>query len=140
MSSCSALIEDLRFSAGFVRVLHNRQRLRTLLLMAEVTLYTKPMCPHCFRARQRLRRRGATIREIRSTGNVQVARSQLRDRFGADTFPQIVIGERHIGGAEDLVRLDKSGELARLLAGRRSPSRTERSSQECSGSTFPPIG
>ena len=43
-------------------------------------------------------------------------RAELRDRFGAETFPQIVIGERHIGGAGDLVRLDRSGELARLLA------------------------
>jgi glutaredoxin 3 len=84
--------------------------------MVEVTLYTKPMCAHCFRARQRLRRRGATIREIRSTENVEGVRSELRDRFGADTFPQMVIGERHIGGAEDLVRMNKSGELAQLLA------------------------
>ena len=43
-------------------------------------------------------------------------RVELRNRFGADTFPQILIGERHIGGAVDLVRLDKSGELVRLLA------------------------
>jgi len=84
--------------------------------MAEVTLYTKPMCRHCIRARQRLRRRGATIHEVQSTEDVEGARSKLRDQFGADTFPQIVIGERHIGGADDLVRLDKSGELARLLA------------------------
>jgi glutaredoxin 3 len=87
-----------------------------LHLMAEVTLYTKPMCRHCFRARRRLRRRGATIHEIRTTEGIDRMRAELRDRFGADTFPQIVIGEQHIGGAVDLVRLDKSGGLARLLA------------------------
>jgi glutaredoxin 3 len=84
--------------------------------MAEVTLYTKLRCRHCFRARRRLRRRGATIHEIRTVEDIDRMRAELRDRFGAETFPQIVIGERHIGGAGDLVRLDKSGQLARLLA------------------------
>ena len=59
---------------------------------------------------------GATIHEIGAAGDIDRMRAELRDRFGAETFPQIVIGERHIGGAVDLVRLDKSGELARLLA------------------------
>ena len=84
--------------------------------MAEVTLYTKPMCRHCFRAKRRLRRRGATIHEIRTAEDIDGMRVELRNRFGVDTFPQILIGERHIGGAVDLVRLDKSGELVRLLA------------------------
>ena len=84
--------------------------------MAEVILYTKPMCRHCFRARRRLRRRGATIHEIRTAEDIDRVRADLHDRFGAATFPQIVIGKRHIGGAGDLVRLDRSGELARLLA------------------------
>ena len=87
-----------------------------LNLVADVTLYTKPMCRHCFRARRRLRRHGATIHEIQTADGIDRMRAELRDRFGAETFPQIVIGERHIGGAADLVRLDKSGELARLLA------------------------
>ena len=85
-------------------------------LMAEVTLYTKPMCRHCVRAQRRLRRRRATIHEIRTAEDIDRMRVELRNRFGADTFPQILIGERHVGGAVDLVRLDKSGELVRLLA------------------------
>ena len=84
--------------------------------MAEVTLYTKPLCRHSFRARRRLRRHGATIHEIQTAEDIDRMRAELHDRFGAETFPQIVIGERHIGGADDLVRLDRSGELARLLA------------------------
>ena len=84
--------------------------------MAEVTFYTKPRCRHCFRARRRLRRRGATVREIRTTEDIDRTRSEFRVRFGTETFPQIIIGERHIGGAADLVRLDRSGELERLLA------------------------
>jgi glutaredoxin 3 len=84
--------------------------------MAEVILYTKPLCRHSFRARRRLRRHGATIREIRTVEDIDRMRDELRERFGAETFPQIVIGERHIGGAAELVKLDRSGELARLLA------------------------
>ena len=54
--------------------------------MAEVTLYTKPMCRHCFRARRRLRRRGATIHEIRIGEDIDRMRAEFRDRFGAETF------------------------------------------------------
>jgi glutaredoxin 3 len=86
------------------------------LRMAEVTIYTQPRCLHCFRAKRRLRRRGASLHEIKTSRDVNRMRSELRERFGADTFPQIVIGEQHIGGADDLVRLDKAGQLRRLLA------------------------
>ena len=71
--------------------------------MVEVTIYTKPLCPHCFRAKRRLRRRGATINEIRATTDIQRARDELRARFGLETFPQIVICGRYIGGADALV-------------------------------------
>ena len=64
------------------------------LPMAEVTIYTQPRCLHCFRAKRRLRQRGASIREIKSSRDLDRTRSELRDRFGADTFPQIIIGER----------------------------------------------
>jgi glutaredoxin 3 len=85
--------------------------------MAAVTIYTKARCFHCFRAKRRLRRRGAAFREIRAGRDVAATRRELERRFGAATFPQIVIGDRHVGGADDLVRLDRSGQLARLLAG-----------------------
>jgi len=80
-------------------------------------VYTLRFCRHSIRAKWRLRRRGVAFREIRTHRDVARARAELRDRFGADTFPQIVIGDRHIGGADELVQLDRSGELARLLAG-----------------------
>ncbi len=83
--------------------------------MVEVTIYTLPGCLHCFRARRRLRRRGVDFEEIKAGRDVEGARADLRARFGAGTFPQIVIGDRHIGGADQLVALAKSGELDALL-------------------------
>jgi glutaredoxin 3 len=83
--------------------------------MPKVTIYTMRGCPHCFRARRRLRRKGVDFEEIKAGRDIESARADLRARFGASTFPQIVIGERHVGGADQLVALDKSGELDALL-------------------------
>jgi glutaredoxin 3 len=83
--------------------------------MPKVTIYTMRGCVHCFRARRRLRRHGVAFDEIKTTRDIESARADLRARFGAGTFPQIVIGDRHIGGADQLVALDKSGELDALL-------------------------
>jgi len=84
--------------------------------MADVTVYTCRLCGSCAEAKRVLRRRGVAFREVR----VKQAggRAGLRERFGPDatTYPQIVIGGRHVGGADDLLRLDASGELDRLLA------------------------
>ena len=83
--------------------------------MAEATIYTLRGCLHCFRARRRLRRKGVDFEEIKVGRDIERARADLQARFGADTFPQIVIGDRHVGGADQLVALDKSGELDALL-------------------------
>lgn len=84
--------------------------------MARVTMYTQRLCGCCADARRLLRRKGVTFEEIgtRRGGG----REGLRARFGSDveTFPQIVIDGRRIGGASDLAALDASGELDRLLA------------------------
>jgi glutaredoxin 3 len=93
--------------------------------MPKVTIYTLRGCVHCFRARRRLRRHGVEFDEIKTKGDIQRARADLRARFGAGTFPQIVIGDRHIGGADQLVALDRSGELdALLFAGDNPDART----------------
>ncbi len=92
--------------------------------MATVTIYTLRGCMHCFRARRRLRRHGVDFEEIKAGRDVERARAELRARFGgAGTFPQIVIGDRHIGGADQLVALDKSGELDALLRASPPPPR-----------------
>ena len=64
---------------------------------------------------QRIRDEVFDIDEIKAGRDIESARADLRARFGAGTFPQIVIGDRHVGGADQLVALDKSGELDQLL-------------------------
>jgi glutaredoxin 3 len=86
------------------------------LFMVDITIYIKRRCVHCLRAKRRLRRYGITYREERASGNSALARAKLTALFGRDTFPQIVIAGQHIGGASELAALDKSGELARIVA------------------------
>lgn len=78
-------------------------------------MYTLRGCPHCFRARVLLWRKGVAYREIRS-GELEHGRRTLMELTGGSTYPQIVIGERCIGGAADLARLQRAGELDPLLA------------------------
>jgi glutaredoxin 3 len=84
--------------------------------MAAVTMYTQRLCGCCAEARRLLRRKGVAFEEIgtRRSGG----RDGLRARFGpgVETFPQIVIDGRRIGGASDLAALEASGELDRLLS------------------------
>jgi glutaredoxin 3 len=85
--------------------------------MAAVDLYTTHLCPYCDAARSLLQRKGVAFREVDLTGDV-AGRRALRDKAGGRTsVPQIWIGERHVGGCDDLHALERSGELDRLLAG-----------------------
>ena len=83
--------------------------------MAPVTLYTTPWCGYCARAKALLARKGVAYTEV----DVE-ARRELREemiaRSGRRTVPQVFIGERHVGGSDELAALDASGELDRLLA------------------------
>lgn len=83
---------------------------------APVVVYTLRGCPHCLRARLLLWRKGVAYREIRS-GELEHGRQTLMEQTGGWRYPQVVIGGRCVGGAADLARLQRSGELDRLLAG-----------------------
>ncbi len=87
-----------------------------MAVVPEVVIYTKRLCGFCTQAKGLLRSKGVAFREVgaREGGG----REGLRERFGPDatTFPQIVIGDRHVGGASELAALDASGELDPLLA------------------------
>ena len=85
--------------------------------MATVLMYTTAVCPYCQRAEALLRQRGVeTIEKIRIDLD-PAARDQMMARTGRRTVPQIYIGERHIGGFDDLAALDREGGLTPLLAG-----------------------
>ncbi len=84
--------------------------------MPPVKMYTTQVCPYCQRAKQLLAQRGVQqIDEIRVDLH-PAERATMVEITGRRTVPQIFIGERHIGGCDELVALDRRGELAPLLA------------------------
>ena len=84
--------------------------------MAKVTIYTTSICPYCQMAKQLLARKGVAYDEIDVMRNPAL-RAQMREKAGGgNTVPQIWIGERHVGGCDDLHELDAAGGLDALLA------------------------
>jgi glutaredoxin 3 len=83
--------------------------------MAQVTIYTRQFCGYSTAAKRLLKDKGARIEEIDATFSPE-RRSEMVERSGRGTFPQIFIGERHVGGCDDLYALDSRGELDPLLA------------------------
>jgi glutaredoxin 3 len=83
--------------------------------MPAITIYTKSWCPYCDAAKELLRQKGAAFDEIDvSNGEKQAAMAQRAG--GRRTVPQIFIGDRHVGGCDDLYALEKAGGLDPLLA------------------------
>ncbi len=84
--------------------------------MAPVTIYTKSWCGYCTRARALLARKGAAFTEVEISHD-PVRRDEMVARAGGrTTVPQIFIGEAHVGGCDDLYRLEREGRLDALLA------------------------
>lgn len=81
----------------------------------EVVIWTGRRCGACTNAKQFLGRKGIQFSERRLKSDPATQRSFARATGGARTVPQIFVGERHIGGFDDLLRVDKSGELDVLL-------------------------
>lgn len=84
--------------------------------MPEIAIYTKPGCPYCVAAMGLLARKGAAFTEIVASNDPGKKQEMIQRSGGRMTFPQIFIGERHIGGSDDLSALDRKGELDPLLA------------------------
>jgi glutaredoxin 3 len=83
--------------------------------MPKVSMYCTAICPYCVRAEQLLHRKGVTeIDKIRVDLDPE-RRVEMMHRTGRRTVPQIFIGERHVGGFDDLSALDREGGLAPLL-------------------------
>ncbi len=81
----------------------------------KVTIYTTPICPYCRMAKQLLQRKGASFEEIDVMGKPEL-RAQMQAKSGRNTVPQIWIGDRHVGGCDDLYDLEAEGGLDPLLA------------------------
>ena len=84
--------------------------------MARIVMYSTGTCPYCIMAERLLRSRGvAEIEKIRVDLD-PVRRNEMMERTGCRTVPQIYIGDIHVGGYDDLAQLDRTDELAKLLA------------------------
>ena len=85
--------------------------------MSNVTIYTKPYCPYCIRAVDLLERKGVQFTEIEAAFDPDKRQEMIQRSNGRATFPQIFIGERHIGGCDEMMALERSGQLDPLLGG-----------------------
>jgi glutaredoxin 3 len=85
-------------------------------MSAKVTMYCTAVCPYCVRAEALLKQRGvAEIEKIRIDED-PAQRDAMIARTGRRTVPQIYVGERHVGGCDDLYALDRAGGLVPLLS------------------------
>ena len=82
--------------------------------MPTVTIYTRQACGYCSAAKRLLQQKKIDFVEIDATGAPE-KRAEMIQRSGRMTFPQIFVGDRHVGGCDDLFALDRAGELDTLL-------------------------
>lgn len=85
--------------------------------MATVEIYTTFFCPFCSRAKNLLRKKGVDFTEISVDGDPALRQKMTERSGGGRTVPQIFIDGRPIGGSDELVAMENSGELDRLLHG-----------------------
>ena len=84
--------------------------------MAQVTIYTRPMCGYCSRAVSLLKQKGVAFTEIDAGFDREKKQEMIQRSNGGSTFPQIFVGDMHIGGCDDIMSLERSGKLDQLLA------------------------
>ena len=82
---------------------------------APVMMYSTAFCPYCVRALRLLDMKGVPYTEIEASSDPELKREMIQ-RSGRFTFPQIFVGERHIGGCDDMMALEARGELDPLLS------------------------
>ena len=91
-------------------------------MTAAIEIYTRPGCGYCTAAKSLLTRKNAAFTEL-SVATDPTLRQQMYDRAGVgSTFPQIFIGETHIGGCDELYALDREGKLDGMLNGAKATS------------------
>ncbi len=84
--------------------------------MPEVIIYTKKICPYCVRAKNLLSNKGITnFTQIDIGANPDKVSEMLEKSGGMRTVPQIFINGTHVGGFDDLNKLNKNGKLDELL-------------------------
>lgn len=87
------------------------------MTVPDIVMYSTHVCAYCDRARQLFARKGVSITEIKVDTDPEQRSIMLKRSGGRRTVPQIFIGERHIGGFDELAALERKGELDALLGG-----------------------
>lgn len=85
-------------------------------MAARVEIYTTRYCPYCRAAKELLARKGVRFVEIDLAANWEQRDKMIERAKGRATVPQIFVDDVHVGGADDLARLDREGTLDALLA------------------------
>ncbi|RLQ23531.1 glutaredoxin 3 [Seongchinamella sediminis] len=83
-------------------------------MSSAIVMYSTRFCPYCVRARMLLESKHAEFTDIGVDARPELRREMMQ-KSGRRTVPQIWIGERHVGGYDDLARLEQMGELDDLL-------------------------
>lgn len=83
--------------------------------MKDVVIYTTRFCPFCIRAKYLLDNKNISYKEISVDGKPEL-RAEMTAKAGRHTVPQIWVGGHHVGGCDELMAIERSGELDRLLA------------------------
>ena len=84
--------------------------------MTEVVIYTRDFCYYSDAARELLKRKGVAFKEINATGNRELRNEMIERANGGSTFPQVFIGDNHVGGCDELYALEEQGKLDAMLA------------------------
>lgn len=84
--------------------------------MANVTLYTSPLCGFCHAAKRLLTDKGVSYAEINVAADPSKRQEMMSRAGGRHTVPQIFIGDVHVGGYDDMAALERTGKLDPLLS------------------------
>ena len=84
--------------------------------MPDVTIYTRKFCPYCTAAKKLLEAKKVTYTEHDATMSRELRSEMVKRANGGNTFPQIFIGDTHVGGCDELYALEDAGKLDPLLA------------------------
>lgn len=85
--------------------------------MTDVTIYTRMMCGYCMAAKRLLDSKGVAYTEHDASFSPELRQEMIQRSNGRWTFPQIFIGDTHVGGSDELHALEAAGKLDTLLAG-----------------------
>ncbi|EFO33513.1 glutaredoxin 3 [Roseibium sp. TrichSKD4] len=85
--------------------------------MTEVVIYTRQLCGFCTAAKRLLDSKGVDFVEHDATFDPELKKQMVQRANGRSTFPQIFVGQTHVGGCDELHDLERNGKLDSLLAG-----------------------